>query len=93
MKENLFSSVQSLCHKHIDEKLYSVIREINVYSQYVHAIDERLNHVVFNVLDTCKHDHFLTIYIPEDYPMCKKQSLHFDSLIPSVAMNSLTKVN
>lgn len=77
----------------IRENLYSVIQEANIYSQYVHEIDERLNYVIFNVLDTCRHNHFLKIYIPEDYPMCKNKSLNFESMIPYVAMNSFTKVN
>lgn len=78
---------------YVGEKFYSVIQEVNAYCQHVHTIDEKLNHIIFNVLDGCMQNHFLTIYIPEDYPMGKKQSLHFESTVPSITMISLTKVN
>lgn len=76
-----------------DEKFFTIIQEINVYSQYVHTIDENLKHVTFNVIDICRRDHLITIYIPDDYVLNKKQALHFETTIPSVSINSLLKVN
>lgn len=38
-------------------------------------------------------NHFLTIYIPDEYPIAKQQLLNFETMIPSVSMNSLLKVN
>lgn len=76
-----------------DEKFYSVIQEINLYSQYVHKIDDNLKHVTFNAIDICKQDHLITIFIPDDYAVIKKQALSFETIIPLVTMNSLLKVH
>ncbi|XP_025423569.1 uncharacterized protein LOC112692953 isoform X2 [Sipha flava] len=93
LKQDLFSNVQNLCNMQTGEKLYSIIQEVNIFSKYVQTIDEELNHIIFNVLDTCRHNHLLKIYIPKDYPIYKKQFLNFESMIPSATMNYLTKVN
>lgn len=76
-----------------DEKFYTVIQEINLCSQYVYKIDENLKHVTFNVIDICKQDHLITIFIPDDYAVIKKQELSFETIIPLVIMNSLLKVS
>lgn len=75
-----------------DEKFYTVIQEINLYSHYVYNIDENLKHVTFNVIDICKQDHLITIFIPDDYAVIKKQELSFETKIPLVIINSLLKV-
>lgn len=75
-----------------DEKFYTVIQEINLYSQYVYKIDHDLKHITFNVIDIYRHDHLITIFIPDDYVMIKKQALSFETIIPLVIMNSLLKV-
>lgn len=76
-----------------NEKFYSIIQDINLQGQYVHAIDENLKSVTFNVYDTCKRDHFLHIFIHNEYSITKKQPIHFETLVPPVIMDSLLKVN
>ncbi|KAL4154531.1 hypothetical protein QTP88_000389 [Uroleucon formosanum] len=76
-----------------DDKFHSVIQEVNLYGQYVHTIDENLKHITFNVLDMCKHSHFIKIFIPDEYPMIKKQPLRFETMVPSVSLNLFLKVN
>lgn len=75
-----------------DEKFYAVVQEVNLYSQFVHTIDESLKHIKFNVLDTCRRDHFIIVYIPDEYPKIIKQGLYFETMVPSVIMNSLLRV-
>jgi len=91
LKEDTFTDLQNLSN--VDEKLYSLIQEVNLHGQYVHKIDQNLKHVTFNVLDTCKQNHFIKIFIPDEYPMVKKQPLYFETLVPSVSLNSFLKVN
>ncbi|XP_016659495.1 uncharacterized protein LOC100161477 isoform X5 [Acyrthosiphon pisum] len=75
-----------------EEKFHSVIQEVNLYGQYVHTIDENLKHITFNVLDMCKHSHFIKIFIPDEYPMIKKQPLCFETMVPSVSLNLFLKM-
>lgn len=75
-----------------DEKFYAVIQEVNLYSQFVHTIDESLKHIKFNVLDTHRRNHFIIVYIPDEYPIVTKQGLYFETMVPSVIMNSLLRV-
>ena len=77
----------------VNEKFYSVIQEVNLYGQYVHKIDENLNHITFSVLDICRHSHFIKIFIPDEYPKVKNQPLSFETMIPSVSLNLFLKVN
>jgi len=70
-----------------------VIQEVNLYGQYVHKIDENLRHITFNVLDMCKQNHFIKIFIPDEYPMIKNQSLCYETIVPSVVLKSFLKVN
>lgn len=76
-----------------NEKFYSIIQDINLQGQYVHAIDENLKSVTFNVFDACKRDHFIKIFILDEYPITKKQPLNFETLVPPVIIDSLLKVN
>lgn len=69
-----------------------MIQEINLYSQFVHTIDENLKHIKFNVLDVCRRNHFIIVYIPDEYPKITKQGLYFETVLPSVIMNSLLRV-
>lgn len=78
---------------HNSEKFYSLIQEVNIYGPFIYSIDENLKHITFNVIDICKRNHFITIYIPDDYPMVKKKMLYFETMVPPVTMNSLLKVN
>lgn len=55
-------------------------------------MDENLKHVTFNVLDLCKRNHFIKVYVPDDYPTTKSMLL-FETMLPSVIVNSLSKVN
>ncbi|XP_028044428.1 E3 ubiquitin-protein ligase FANCL isoform X1 [Rhopalosiphum maidis] len=90
-KEDPSTNLRNL--NYVDEKFYSLIQEVNLYGQFVHEIDENLKHITFNVLDMCKHNHFIKILIPEEYPMVKKQPLCFETIIPSVGLNLLLKMN
>ncbi|XP_025196752.1 E3 ubiquitin-protein ligase FANCL isoform X2 [Melanaphis sacchari] len=90
-KEDTSKNLQNLSY--VDEKFYSLIQEVNLYGQYVHKIDENLKHITFNVLDMCKHNHFIKIFIPDEYPMVKKQPLCFETIIPSVSSNLFLKMN
>lgn len=74
------------------ETFYDLIKEINSYSQYVHTIEKDLKHITFNVLDAYNRNHLIKMYIPIEYCMTKKQPLHFETMIPIVAVNSLLKV-
>lgn len=74
----------------INDKFYTVIEEINLYDQYVHSIDEHLKHVIFKVVDNLRRDHFITIYIPDKYPI--ENQLLFETMVPSIIMNSYSKV-
>lgn len=82
----------TLSYTKVDEKFYSVIQEVNVYGQYVHQIDENLKHITFNVFDMYRQDHFIKIFLPDEYPMVKKTTLCFEAILPSVSMNSFSKV-
>lgn len=93
-KQDLFSNLQNLSNSYLpSEQFYSLIQEVNTHSQFVHTIDENLKHITFNVRDICNRNHFITIYIPDEYPMVKKKSLYFETMIPPVTTNSLSKVN
>lgn len=77
----------------LKENFYAVIQEINSYDQFIHKIDENINYITFNVLDNSKRQHLLTIYVPDEYPIIKKQPLHFETIVPPIVTNNLLKVN
>ncbi|VVC31033.1 Fanconi anemia complex, subunit FancL, WD-repeat containing domain,Zinc finger, RING-type,Zinc finger [Cinara cedri] len=94
-KSNLFLNMPNLNNTlYPDDKFYTLIEDINLYGQYVHSIDENLRSVTFNVLDKCKRDHFIKIFIHDDkYPVTKRKTLFFETLVPPVIMDSLLKIN
>ncbi|XP_022175544.1 E3 ubiquitin-protein ligase FANCL-like isoform X2 [Myzus persicae] len=92
-KQDSSTNLSNLSYVYADEKFHSVIEEVNLYGQYVHKIDENLKHITFNVLDTCKHSHFIKIFIPDEYPKIKKQPLCFETMVPSVSLNLFLKMN
>lgn len=92
-KSNIFSKLDNITNLHHYETFYNVINEINSFSQYVYTIDENLNFVTFNVLDECRHNHLIKIYIPQEYTLSNKQQLIFETELPLVAKNSLLMVN
>lgn len=69
-----------------------MIQEVNLFNQFVHTIDENVKHIKFNVLDMCKRNHFIIVYIPDEYPVITKQGLYFETIVPPVIMNSLLRV-
>jgi len=85
--------LSNLSYAYDNEKFHSVIQEVNLYGQYVHQIDENLKHITFNVLDMCKHSHFIKIFIPDEYPKIKKQPLFFETMVPTVSLKLFLKVN
>jgi len=91
LKEDTSTNLQNLSN--VDEKFYSLIQEVNLHGQYVHKIDQNLKHITFNVLDMCKHNHFIKIFIPDEYPIVKKQPLCFETLVPSVSLKLFLKVS
>jgi len=70
-----------------------VIQEVNIYDQYIHDIDENLKYITFNVLDICRRNHFIKIYIPEEYSEIKNKPLEFDAMVPLIIIDSFLKVN
>lgn len=92
-KQDTSIDLSNLSYVFDHEKFHSVIQEVNLYGQYVHTIDENLKHITFNVLDMCKHSHFIKIFIPDEYPMIKKQPLCFETMVPSVSLNLFLKMN
>lgn len=92
MKHNIFSNLQNCNNVYIDEKFCSIIQEIILYEEYLHTIDDNLKYITFNILDPCRRDHFIKIYINEGYPINKDKPLYFDTMLPST-INSLFKVN
>lgn len=91
LKEDTSIHLQNLSN--VDEKFYSLIQEVNIHGQYVHKIDQNLKHITFNVLDMCKHNHFIKIFIPDEYPIVKKQPLCFETLVPPVSLKLFLKMN
>lgn len=75
-----------------NDNFYNIIQEVNLCGQYVHQMDENLKHVTFNVLDLCKRNHFIKVHVPDDYPTAKSMLL-FETVLPSVTTNSLSKVS
>lgn len=92
-KSNIFPKLENLTNLHKHETFYNVVKEINQFSQNVHSIEENLKHVTFNVLDECKRNHFIKIYIPEEYSLLNQQQLVFETELPLAAQNSLLMVN
>lgn len=76
---------------YINEKFYAVIKEVNLYSQYVYEMDEYLKHIIFKIRDTYHNNHFITIYLPDKYPTI--HPLNFESKVPTSIMDSFSKVN
>ncbi|CAI6355757.1 unnamed protein product [Macrosiphum euphorbiae] len=76
-------------------KVYKQDTSINLPNLSYVFDDEKFQSVIqeVNLYDMCKHSHFIKIFIPDEYPMVKKQPLCFETMVPSVSLNLFLKMN